>query len=254
MPQPRRSPYSGSDPGEQSEQVAWRSRATVSGHIQLGQSILTAMWRLAYPPRLAPVGSAEGRLQIAVRGRLRVVAVVSLPGARRANHREAGRPDVAFDQQLAELPELVEHGSCRAPDASSTSSTKRANGSASTTSFSGGRVDDDVVGEPPASSDHRFGRRQREELGRPSRPRLVGEQGRRFGPYARARDQRLGRAATRSISTLTTPPSLGLDPEHGAERGPAQVRLDQDHVLSGRASDDARLTAVVLFPPRRRGR
>ena len=53
--------YSGATPASNPSRAA--RPAIVSGHIQLGQSILTAMWRLAYPPRLAPVGRAEGRLR-----------------------------------------------------------------------------------------------------------------------------------------------------------------------------------------------
>ena len=35
--------------------------ATISGQTHLGQSALTAMWRLAYPPRSALAASAGGR-------------------------------------------------------------------------------------------------------------------------------------------------------------------------------------------------
>ena len=93
-------------------------------------------------------------------------------------------------------------------------------------------VDDDVVGEPPGVPDHRVGRRNREEVGDPAAPGLVGEQDAQVRSVGRARDERLGEPGV--LDQHADDAAVGrLHVEHGSQRGPAQVRLDQDHVLSG---------------------
>ena len=55
--------------------------------------------------------------------------------------------------------------------------------------------------------------------------------------------------STLSSRTLTTPPWVGAHAERAADRGPAQVGLDQDHRACPRAaSEAARLIAVVVLP------